>query len=265
MKKKAQFMPLFIIFLIVVLSILAYTMYRHNEYQESIKLNLEGATTFKIYGLAEKNKYYLEKAAEISKLKAIQELELNTGYLQGQCTNSLITNKILWNTCPKLNVEEDFKTLFKEEFKKYIENQNPPYDISEFETSLNLEEINKIEPIIKIENTDLIIEFNEFSYNLDYQNNPKYNSFSIKYTPNLLISIKSPDLLIYKQICDVLTSCNLNAQISDDQINACISSLNNINGLKIIRNGQIIDLNYGNLDFSVDLKSQLNCQNSLIS
>ena len=264
--KKAQFISFFVVFLILVFSTLVYVMYKHNKYEESLALNSEAASTFKIYGLAERNKYYLEKAAEFSKQKAIKELELNAGHLQGQCTKSLASGKILWNTCPKLNLEENFKLLFNQEFKKYIENQYQPYPKTGYEDTLNNEDIKKLEPIPKIEDNELIINFNEFAYSLNYESRSKEaGSFSIKYIFEPLIIVKAPDFSIYNEICKVLTKCNLNQQISQIEIDGCINSLNNLDNIKISKNSQIIDLNYENLDFSVDLKTKLNCQNSLIS
>ena len=264
--KKAQFIPFLVVFSIIIFSALAYVMYKHNNYQESIKLNTEASTLFKIYGLAERNKYYLQQSAELSKQKATNELEQNAGHLQGQCSTDLTSGKIIWNSCQKLNLNEDFKKLFEKEFKEYIKAQDQPYPKEDFEASLNDKEVKDLIPIINIKDKKLLVDFNDFSYNLNFISQSKeFNSFNIKYIFNPSFSISSPDFSVYTQICDVLTDCNLNSRISQNQIDSCINSLNQINNLKLSQNNQILELSYKDTGFLVNLNSEIDCQPSLIS
>lgn len=241
-------------------------MYKHDKYQESIKLNTEAYTAYKIYGLAEKNKYYLEQSAELSKQKALAELNSNAGHLSGQCNTDLTSGKVIWNSCPRLNLNEDFESLFEKEFNEYIKNQHQPYPKYGFEDSLNNEEIKNLAVTITIKDKKLFVDFNNFDYVLDFISPSKeYNSFNIKYTFNPSFSIDSPDFSVYTKICDILTGCNLNPKISDNQMNLCVNSLSKINNLKLSQNSQILELSYENIGFLVNLNEEISCQTSLIS
>lgn len=265
MNKKAQFISFLVVFLILVFCLLASAMYKNNNYLEKLKINVEASSTFKVYGLAERNKYYLEQAAEISKRKALTELEKNAGHLQGECSTDLTSGKIIWNSCPELNPNEKFRLIFEKEFTEYVENQDQPYTKNQFETTLNKDEIKNIKPKINIVNDEININFEDLSYMINYKGDPDNNSFSLKYTLNPSFVIQAPDFSVYYQLCDALVSCNLNPQITQNQIDSCLDSLKTINGVKTSLNNQIIEISYGNLNFLVNPKAILICKNPLIS
>jgi len=257
MNKKAQFIPILVVFLILVLSTFVFVMVNKNETLKSIKINYEATSTFNLYGLAEKNKYYLEKAGELAKEDALKKLNKNAGHLPGDCSKTL-NGKILWNTCRPLNLKEDFIKLFKEKLNKYIRDQNQPIGNLNL---LNNGEINKLESEIILKTEDLEVNFKNVTYLAEDSNEKRI--FTITHTFNPSFSLNAPDFPNYGDICNLLTECNLGPKISPKEIDFCINSLEELKGIKISRNNNLIDISSKNFDFSVDLKQKIDCRKKI--
>ncbi len=123
--KKGVFLPLFVIFTAVILSMLLFTMYG-TESKKNDLIGLRAISLVKAYDEGSKIEFYLDLSTDYSNKNALNILADNAGYSEkSRCeklSQTLIDNEeyVLLNTCPVLNLNQEYEEQLKIEIKEYI-------------------------------------------------------------------------------------------------------------------------------------------------
>lgn len=163
LNKKGIFLPLFVFFSIAVLGMLFYIMQTTESKKEDF-IGLKAINIIKTYDEAEKINLYLDLATKYSYENAIKNLAENGGYsADTKCEKTqqdLVDQEqyVIWNTCPVLDSNKEFKNQLKKELKIYLTKYESSYIDLDYE-ELELEKPEKSQNQIfteTVRNTNLL-------------------------------------------------------------------------------------------------------------
>jgi len=141
--KKGIFLPLFVFTTIFILGALFYVINTTESKREDL-VGLKAITLLKTYEEKEKTLDYLDLGIKYASKNAMKSLANNGGYAKkNQCKKierDILDPEeyILWNTCPVLNLEEEFKEQIKEEVNEYLATYESSYTEIDFEKLFGL-------------------------------------------------------------------------------------------------------------------------------
>lgn len=141
--KKGFFLPLFVLLMPLILGTLYGIMYLE-EAKKTDLVGLEAINIIKANDEVEKINIYLDLAAKHSSENALKILASNGGFSGGSTckkTEKTLTEQeeyVIWNTCPVLNPEREFKIQLKNEFKSFIDIYESSYQQTNYEKPLEM-------------------------------------------------------------------------------------------------------------------------------
>src|SRR3989344_6075486 len=142
--KKGMFLPLFIIIIPIILAALLYVM-SQTEAQKEDLVGLKAINLIKLYDETEKIDLYLDLSSKYSNKNTLKSLAANGGYSDdNRCekTEATLLEKesyVIWNTCPILNLNQEFLIQFKKELKSFINNYQSVYSNTNYKWFFDVE------------------------------------------------------------------------------------------------------------------------------
>ena len=226
MNKKAIFLPLFVFISILILTTLFFVINSINKDREDL-VGLRAVTLTRLYDEVDKQKLFINLAAQQSSDNALISLDKNGGISESSSCQKTPTNLVeqesytIFNTCDT-KIQEEFNYQLRLELKKFFTNYQSRYNQINFINKYDLQEreeffqlkdntsdayntfyTNTIKNLevqsIQLEDNKLNLKFNEIVYPIEGSENSVYN-----FEPQSIINSK--DLSIYSEIHNTLNN-----------------------------------------------------------
>ncbi len=138
MNKKGVFLPIFVIFTAVILSVLFYIISTTEANKQDL-VGLRAVNLIKNYDESEKINIYLDLSAKYASKETWETLANNGGYSENNRCEKTGDGYVLWNSCPVLNPSQEFISQFKNKFKNKINKYESKYTQLDYKNDLNME------------------------------------------------------------------------------------------------------------------------------
>ncbi|HLC58242.1 MAG TPA: hypothetical protein VJI68_00105 [Candidatus Nanoarchaeia archaeon] len=216
MNKKGIFFPLFVFITIFLLLTMLYVV-NDEESEKNDLIGLKAVNIIKLQDETEKIQSYLDLSTKYAANEALKKLAANGGYSEGRCKKTqkdLINTEeyIILETCPELNINNEFNSQLKEEIKQYIKIYETSYieaDLEKYyglgiydyvssltkpeELTFNKQYTEKVRETNVLEIKDSVVYFSE----IDLQIENTTDSF-IKLSPK--IKLQKQNFEIYNEL-----------------------------------------------------------------
>ena len=210
--KKGQFFPLFVVVIPVILAAILLVMSMTEAKRDDL-IGQRAGSIIKVYDEAQKIDFFISLSAKHAEKLTLKELAKNGGYNKNnRCEKTEIDlvnqeQYVIINTCPVLDVNEEFTKQFKNELKSFFEMYTTSYSNVDLNSKYQkaVREANILE--ITAKDKDLLITISDIS--LDIENT---QDSAIKLTPK--IKIKNPDLKVYDKLYAIINTSCINKDFS---------------------------------------------------
>ena len=257
MNKKAIFLPFLAIFTLLILLILGTAIIiKNQDLTKQGKIGLEAISLFKIYDETEKVDFYILQSASYSKMDTLSRIKDNGGYPEKNQCQKTQDEYPIWNTCPKLNLEQNFKTQFKIRLQQYLNNYQSTHtifakSITKDKTTREILDQKEVTQIFTNKVKQSKIESLETKDNkiigrlqtIFYHPEQTTRETTYYHTPKFIID--KPDFEIFDKLYLILSNCN-----SPDQCQTKLEQ--NFQDIYIETKENLIKIDYNDIHFAFD-------------